>query len=266
MERVSGNNPVIILVEPQLGENIGAAVRAMANFGLSSMRLVAPRDGWPNPQAKASASGADHVLEAICVFDTVDEAIADLHVIYATTRRRRDLAKPVVGPVDGVQAMIQHADCGKRVGILFGRERWGLTNDEVALADEILTLPVVPEFASLNIAQAVLAVAYEWRKHILNNDMWTPFTKNDVPAATKEELLAFFKHLERALDAVHFFRPPEKRTHMVRNLRVLFQRAALNGNEVRTLRGVIAALEGRPPRAPCFVEQEGSELNGDDDE
>lgn len=242
--------PAVILVEPQLGENVGTAARAMANFGLSDLRLVGPREGWPNDKARAASSGADSVIDATRVFSTVEAAIADLGFVYATTARERDLAKEVAGPR---QAAARLAGLNQvKAGILFGRERSGLTNDEVALADEILTLPVDPAFSSLNIAQAVLIVAYEWRLAVLRDERaGMPFTgPNAEVQASKADLIHLFEHLESALDAVRFFRPPEKRPHMVRALRTMLQRAHLSEQEVRTLRGVISALEERPTRPP----------------
>jgi tRNA/rRNA methyltransferase len=243
----AANGPAIILVEPQLGENIGTSARAMANFGLLDLRLVDPREGWPNEKAQAAASGADHVLDRVRVFRSVEAAIADLNFIYATTARSRELAKDVVGPR---QAALALRGLGDKGGVLFGRERSGLTNDQVALADEILTLPVDPRFSSLNIAQAVLIIAYEWRLAMLGDeDVGLPFAGPAVEdLAAKEEMLRLFEHFEGALDAVGFFRPPEKKPHMVRALRTLLHRARLSDQEVRTLRGVIAALERRPTR------------------
>jgi tRNA/rRNA methyltransferase len=243
-------SPVVILVEPQMGENIGAAARAMANFGLSELRLVAPRDGWPNEKAVAAASRADHVIRDTRVFDTVADAVADLSFVYATTARDRDLTKDVRGPVHAGRHLRRLDREGVRSGLLFGRERWGLDNDEIALADEILTLPVVPEFASLNIAQAVLVIAYEWRKAGFDaDDAGLPFIMPErSPPATKEELIHLFGHIESVLDERGFFRPVEKKENMIRNLRAIFQRVQLTAQEVRTLRGVIATLEGRPSR------------------
>ena len=241
-----GAGPVIVLVAPQLGENIGAAARAMANFGLSRLRLVNPRDGWPNSQAQRSASRADHVIDAVEVFDSLEAAVADLSFVYATTRRERGIVKPVVGPKEAGAAVHARNAAGQEVGILFGRERWGLENDEVALADEILTLPVVPEFASLNIAQAVLVVAYEWRMAGTDEVAALPFATAGEPPASKEDLVGLFEHLEGALDRVDFFRPPEKRPSMVRNLRAILQKGEFTGPEVKALRGVVAALDKGP--------------------
>jgi tRNA/rRNA methyltransferase len=242
-----GAPPVIVLVETQMGENIGAAARAMANFGLSELRLIRPRDGWPSDKARANASRGEGIVDAARVFDTLREATSDLTVTYATTARQHDLSKAVVSPARAADDMVAATELGGRVGVVFGRERWGLTSDEVALCDAILTVPVDPAFASLNVAQAVILVAYEWRKRILNDADWTPFpAKERSPQASKDALFHLFDHLEGALDGVEFFRPPEKRAHMIRNLRSIFLKAQLNEQEVRTLRGAVAALEKRP--------------------
>lgn len=258
--------PVVILVEPQMGENIGGAARAMANFGLSELRLVAPRDGWPNEKAAANASRALHVIEAVRVYDRLEDAVADLSFVYATTARSRDVTKEVRGPVHAGRHLRQMEASGVRSGLLFGRERWGLNNDEIALSDEILTLPVVPEFASLNIAQAVLVVAYEWRKagHA-EGDEGLPFGPAErSPPATKEELMHFFEHLEGSLEARNFFRPQVKKDTMIRNLRAIFQRTQLTAQEVRTLRGIVAVLEGRSHR-PTKVKGPAGEARADRD-
>jgi tRNA/rRNA methyltransferase len=240
--------PAIILVEPQLGENIGTAARAMANFGLRDLRVVNPREGWPNERAVAAASGAP-VLGRIQVYPGVAEAVADLRLVYATTAREREVAKPVVGPQAAAERVKVFLADGRPVGILFGRERIGLTNEEISLADEILTLPVDPSFSSLNVAQAVLIVAYEWRRALFAGERDAlPFARSADPPSTKDELIHLFRHLESALDSASYFRPPEKRAHMVETLRNMLQRAALSEQEVRTLRGAIAALERRPTR------------------
>lgn len=237
--------PAIILVEPQLAENVGTAARAMANFGLSDLRLVNPREGWPHEKGIAAASGAP-VIDQVRVFETLEEAVADLGFVYATTARSRDMAKAVVGPRAAAEAGRRR---DARTGILFGRERSGLTNEEVSLADEILTLPVNPAFASLNIAQAVLIVAYEWRLAGLATETeGLPFPGAVDPPAPRAELIAMFEHLERALDDVAFFRPPERRPSLTIAIRAMLSRASLTEQEVRTLRGMIAALERRPTR------------------
>jgi tRNA/rRNA methyltransferase len=244
-----GGGPAIVLVEPQLGENIGTAARAMANFGLVDLRIVNPREGWPSEKARAAASRADHVLDRARVFPSLPEAIADLRFVYATTARSREVAKPVVGPREAAARLRALLGGGQEAGVLFGRERIGLTNEELSLADEILTLPVDPNFASLNVAQAVLVVAYEWRRSgIANDEAGLPFDRPGGPLANKAELAGLFEHLETALEQSGFFRPPEKRPHMVEALRTLLHRAQLSEQEVRTLRGVVTALEQRPTR------------------
>jgi tRNA/rRNA methyltransferase len=237
--------PVIILVEPQLGENIGAAARAMANFGLSRLRLVGPRQGWPNDKARMMAAGADRILEAVALFDTVEQAIADCSFVLATTARAHDQAKPVIGAAEAAAEMAPRVAAGETVAVLFGRERNGLENDEVALADRILTLPVNPAFASLNLAQAVVIVAYEWFK--LETAGRLPFGMPQKSApAPKQQLLAFFASLERELERVEFFRPPDKRETMQINLRNIFARMAPTQQDIQTLHGVIMAIvEGR---------------------
>lgn len=237
--------PVVILVEPQLAENIGAAARAMGNFGLSRLRLVAPRCGWPHPKAQAMASGADRILSQAALCDTVEAAIADLSFVVAATARAHDQAKPVVGAEAAAREMAPRVAAGEVVGYMFGRERNGLENHEVALADRILTLPVNPAFASLNLAQAVAVTAYEWFK--LASGGALPFAmpqKSD--AAPREQLLAFFANLERELARVEFFRPPEKSETMRINLRNIFHRMQPTRQDIQTLQGVIMAIaEGR---------------------
>ncbi len=239
--------PAIILVEPQLGENIGAAARAMANFGLSDLRLVAPRDGWPNAKARAAASRADHVLDAAQAFASTQEAVADLSFVYATTARNRGLPKQVVGPRTAIPELRARAFDGHATGILFGRERWGLTNDEIALADAIVTFPVNPAFASLNIAQAVLLMSYEWMSAGLSGEIPArrPSPEIDLTPAPKAEIVGLLEHLVRALEPTGYFRSPTKKPTMVHNLHALLQRAGFTEPEIRVLRGVIAALERR---------------------
>jgi tRNA/rRNA methyltransferase len=243
--------PIIVLVEPQLGENIGAAARVMANFGLARLRLVKPRDGWPNLQARRSASGADRVLDEAVLFDDVAAAIGDCSFVLATTARAHDQAKPVIGPEAAARAIADHMadhmtdDGPANVAILFGRERHGLENHEVALADRIVTFPVNPAFASLNLAQAVALIAYEWFK--LRSEGELPFVmpRKSAPAG-KEQLFAFLSGLERELDRVEFFRPPEKRATMLINLNNIFARMGPTQQDIQTLHGIIAAIaQGR---------------------
>lgn len=234
--------PAVILCEPQLGENIGTTARAMANFGLSDLRLVNPRDGWPNERAVAAASRADHVIEKVQVFETVEAAIADLSLVLATTARQRDLQKAVYGPEEAAQRIVSHVAGGAGAGILFGRERWGLYNEEVSLADAIVTFPVEAAFASLNIAQAVLLMSYEWRRQADRGEV-LPFAGGLDPAAPREELLGLFAQLEETLDRTGFFKTADKRPTMVNNLRAVFTRAAMTSQEIRTLRGVISSID-----------------------
>ncbi|TNE60663.1 MAG: RNA methyltransferase [Alphaproteobacteria bacterium] len=236
--------PAIILVRPQLGENIGKAARAMLNFGLTDMRLVAPRDGWPNPAAGPAASGADRVLDEAKVFDTVEEAVANCHNVYATTVRNRDMPKPVVTPREASAQMHDQIAAGRRPGILFGPERSGLTNDDVALADTILTVPVNPDFGSLNLAQAVILTAYEFHHRTDVTPAYQPSHPEGV--ASKEELLGLMQHMETELGKRGFFRSEERRETQVRTIRNLLQNANLSAQEVRTLRGIVKSLTRDP--------------------
>src|SRR6187549_3237817 len=237
--------PVVVLVEPQLGENIGSAARAMANFGLSKLRLVKPLQGWPNDRAKVMAAGADRVLDAAVVYETFAEAIGDCTYVLATTARNHDQAKPVLGAGEAAQALAPKVAAGETVAIVFGRERIGLENHEVARADAIVTLPVNPAFASLNLAQAVVIIAYEWFKRAGGGDL--PFSMPEKsPPAPKQQLDAFFSDLESELERVEFFRPEEKRGTMSVNLRNIFQRMAPSQQDIRTLHGVLTAIaQGR---------------------
>ena len=259
--------PVIVLVAPQLAENIGTAARAMANFGLSELRLVAPREGWPNDKARAAASRADAVIDGARVYGRIEEAVGDLGFVYAATARARDVAKPVVGPGEAARQARELAAGGVRVGVLFGRERAGLTNEEVSLADDILTYPVNPEFSSLNIAQAVLLLAYEWRRSAEEGPAADLLFDDPVePPAPKRDLIGMFEHLEGALDTAGFFRPPERRPSMVRALRAMLQRARLSEQEVRTFRGVIAAFQRRPTRPRTLPDgQTTTERSGEEE-
>ena len=234
--------PAVILVETQMGENIGAAARAMANFGLRELRLVKPRDGWPSEKANAMAASARFILNDAYLFDTVEEAVADLSLVFATTARERGQMKEVVGPDEAMVRIRPHLASGAKAGILFGRERWGLNSDEVGLSDAILTLPVDPDYASLNVGQAVIICAYEWARGA-GRDL--PFATPEGEPATKEDVARFFEHLEGELDAANFLKPPEKRPRMVRNLRNIFLRAGLTAQDVRTLRGIVTALTRR---------------------
>lgn len=233
--------PAVILVNPQLGQNIGMVARAMLNCGLTELRLVAPRDGWPNPDAEAAAAGATLVLEQAKVFPTTAEAVADLQRVYATTARARGMTKVVETPRTAIGGMRAAAAHGQSVGVLFGPERAGLKNDDIALADTILEVPLNPGFSSLNLAQAVLLVGYEWFQ-AADETPSSELVINSTRPATKGELINFFQRLEKALDESGFLYPPEKTPIMVRNIRNMFQRADLTEQEVNTLHGIISAL------------------------
>jgi tRNA/rRNA methyltransferase len=237
--------PAVILVEPQLGENIGMAARAMGNFALSRLRIVKPRDGWPNIAAQRAAAGADHILEGAELFDTVEAAVADCSLLFATTARAHDQAKPVVGPDVAAAEMVGQIKTGGTVGILFGRERAGLLNEEVGLANRIITFPVNPGFASLNLAQAVLLVGYEWFKLSTANALPFAMPERSEPAS-QFQIQAFFDNLVRELDKVEFLRPAEKRDTMLVNLRNIFTRMEPTKQDMHTLHGVVMAIaEGR---------------------
>ena len=237
--------PVVVLVEPQLGENIGMAARAMGNFGLTRLRIVHPRDGWPNLHARRAASGADHVLERAELFDDVQAAIADCTLVFATTARAHDQAKPVVAPEQAAAEMVTQIASGGTAAILFGRERYGLQNEEVALADRIVTFPVNPAFASLNLAQAVLLMGYEWFKLATGGAL--PYAMPErSERASQHQMQAFFDNLVRKLDKVEFLRPAEKRDTMLVNLRNIFARMEPTKQDMHTLHGVVMAIaEGR---------------------
>ncbi len=242
--------PAIVLVEPQLPENIGMVARAMANFGLSELRLVNPRDGWPDERARAAASRADHVIDGAKVFTSLTEAIADRNYVVATTARQRDGFKPVRGPVEAGRILRERFAAGEKTAILFGRERFGLDNEEVGLADEIVTFPVNPAFASLNIAQAVLLMSYEWMKSGLEDETQTAFTGPEIVPAEKVVLHSMFQHLEEALEARGYFRPAEKKPKMVDNLRSVLTRPGFTDAEIKVLRGIISSLDYFSPSTP----------------
>jgi tRNA/rRNA methyltransferase len=237
--------PVVILVEPQLGENIGMAARAMGNFALTRLRIVNPRDGWPNVSAQRAAAGADHILDRVELFDTVEQAVADCTLLFATTARAHDQAKPVVAPDAAAAEMAGQIKAGGTVGILFGRERYGLQNEEVGLANRIITFPVNPGFASLNLAQAVLLIGYEWFKLATAGALPFSMPERSEPAS-QHQMQAFFDNLVRELDNVEFLRPAEKRETMLVNLRNIFIRMGPTKQDMHTLHGVVMAIaEGR---------------------
>lgn len=232
--------PAIILVRPQLGENIGKAARAMLNFGLTDLRLVAPRDGWPNPDAGPTAAGAGSVLESARVYETVEEAVADCTHIYATTVRNRDMPKPVATPKEAAAQMHSMIGAGEQPAILFGPERSGMTNDDVALADTVLTVPINPEYGSLNLAQAVILVSYEYFQGASEVAAYQPAHADGL--ANKEELIGLMEHFESALEAKGFYRSEGRRASQIRTLRNVLQNAAFSSQEVLTLRGVVKSL------------------------
>ncbi len=255
---VTTPSPAIILVEPQLADNIGMVARAMANFGLGELRLVAPRDGWPNEKARIAASGATFIIDDAQWFPDFNAALADCSYVVATTARQRDLAKPVLTPEQAVAELRTQIAQGQRCGIIFGRERNGLETHEVANADAIVMAPVDKTFASLNLAQSVLLLAYEWMKQSGHGSLGRVTTyetaieaglnNRGFQPANKAELLSFFDHLEGELLTSGFFNPPEKRPTVVQNLRSMFTRMAPTQQEVRTLRGIVKALvHGKGP-------------------
>jgi tRNA/rRNA methyltransferase len=250
--------PVVVLVNPQLGENIGMAARAMANFGLFDLRLVDPREGWDRDKALAAASGAANTIENMSIFSTLQDALKDMNYVYATTARPRDMTKDVTTPEAAGLDMRARGKTGEGLAILFGRERFGLTNDEVSFADMIITAPVNPAYASLNIAQAVLLVSYEWSKHEATSlGQQTPeldalkgpgLQMPGTRPANKDELYGFYGHIERELDASGFFKTDKLKPNMIRNLRNFFARANPSEQEVRTLRGIVTSLTRRRER------------------
>ncbi len=246
------NAPSVILVNPQLGENIGTAARAMANFGLSDLRIFDPRDGWPNAKARSSAVKGGWIIDDASVHDKLDEALGDLNFVYATTARPRDMIKMVMTPDQAAADMHKRIAAGQKVGVMFGRERWGLHNDEIALADAAVMAPVDPSHASLNIAQAVLLIGYEWYKPIAQSmgmgtdeagpEIETGLKMPDTRPANKKELVGMFEHLEDELEEGGFFKTDGIRPRMKVNLRNMLGRAEFTEQEVRTFRGVISSL------------------------
>jgi tRNA/rRNA methyltransferase len=244
--------PALILVRPQLADNIGMVARAMANFGLEDLRLVNPRDGWPNEKARIAASGANFVIDGAEAYPSLATALAGLNWVAATSARQRDLAKPIMTPEQALAEIERRLAAGQRCGILFGPERNGLATEEVANADALIMVPVNPAFASLNLAQAVLLMSYEWMKRAGHGTLGRVTTYErpveaglrlrGSPPAGREELLGFFDHLEAELDAAGFFSSPEKRPSMVRNMRTMFTRMGATQQEIRTLRGIVKAL------------------------
>jgi len=239
--------PVIILVEPQLPENIGMAARAMANFGLSELRLVRPREAFPCERAYANSAKAHHIIDRARLYDDLSQAVADMTYVCATTARPRYSFKQVLPPVEAMQILRKHIETGQRAAILFGRERFGLSNEEISLSDDMVTFPVNPAFASLNIAQAVLLMAHEW---LQSKQMIVPHSVSVTPMASKGDLHGLFAQLEQALSSRGYFRPPARKKVMVDNLRAVLTKAQFNEAEIRLLRGVISSLDRFSPAHP----------------
>jgi tRNA/rRNA methyltransferase len=243
-------SPIIILVEPQLVENIGMTARAMMNCGLMELRLVDPRDPWPlhevlEERMLAASSGADALLKSAQVFATLEEAVADLNYVYATTSRNHDMVNRIMTPRAAIPDMVERITNDQKVGVLFGRERTGLVNDQIVLANAKITIPLNPEFASLNLAQSVLLIGYEWYQAKDQTPPRQLHMGNSRPAS-REEYLNFFKRLEDELDAGGFFVTPEMRPTMTRSLQNMLQRAEMTEQEIRTWHGVLSALLGIP--------------------
>jgi tRNA/rRNA methyltransferase len=239
--------PAVILVGTQLGENVGTAARAMLNFGLTDLRLVQPKCGWPNVKALNAASGATEVLNRLRVFERVEDATAGLHRVYATTARPRDLQKRALDAAGAAREARAEMALGRQIGLLFGPERTGLANDDLLYADAVVTVPLNPAFSSLNLAQAVLLLGYEWFR--AGEGAPAPAAPREPRPATKGELEGLLAHLVGELDATDFFRAPDRRPSLVRTLKVVGQRAGLREPDVHLLHGVIKALaRGRRPR------------------
>lgn len=238
-----GPQPGFVLVRPQMGENIGGAARAMWNFGLERMRLVAPRDGWPNPKAVAMASGAARVLDQVQVYHTTADAIGDMEYVYATTARTRDLTKAVFTPQEAMKDAASRINAGQKVGVLFGPERAGLENDDIVRANAIISVPVNPAFASLNLAQCVLLTGYEWRRQLSAE---APDFGKARPAS-QIEVEKLFESLSERLDRAGFFWPDHKAASMEEVLRNLFSRLDLTDADIRVFHGVFRALADKHP-------------------
>lgn len=263
--KAAANPPAVILVEPQLGENIGTTARAMMNTGLEELRLVDPKQDWLSDKAIAASSGAERILERAVRYDRVTDAVADLHAVYASTARRREMVKPLMTAKAAAADM--HTREGLKLGILFGRERDGLHNDEVALANTIIEVPLNPEHSSMNLAQAVLIVGYEWFQAAYEGPQ-SVVTFNRTTPATKEVLQGLFEHLESELVICGFLRNEEKMPGMIVNIRNMLQRAELTEQEVRTFHGMVKELRygrrpDRPKRQPGYKVEDADETPSD---
>jgi tRNA/rRNA methyltransferase len=242
------NQPVVILIRPQMGENIGAAARAMSNFGLSELRLIAPRDGWPNQRAFETASGGQPIIEAAQVYPDLPSAMHDISHAYATTARPRDMAKRVLLPGEAVREAVQHQSSGVRCALVFGPERTGIENEELMLCDTIVTIPTSVQNPSLNLGQAVIVMCYEWLQATLSahtQGVITPLSPEIIPAS-KEEMNGMFTQLEQYLDAAEYFRTEQKKPIMWQNLKTMLLRGQWSTQELRSFRGMLRCLyEGR---------------------
>lgn len=244
LQETDAPQPVIILSKPQLGENIGTSARAMLNCGFTQMRIIAPRDGWPNDKALKASSGADIIINNAQIFETLEDAIADLNVVFATTARPRDMVKPVKSPKLAVQDMVQQLKSDQKVGILFGPERTGLKNHDISLCDTVIEIPLNPAFSSLNLAQCILVLCYEFyqlqNQELFDRDNF--YLRQQDKLAEKSEILNFFSRLEEKLDESGFLRIKEKKETMMTNIRNMFFKANLTEQEVNTLHGIVTSL------------------------
>lgn len=236
------DQPIVVLIQPQLAENIGMTARAMLNCGLTQLRLVKPRTPWPSLVAGYTSAGADEVLDNTKIFETTEEALADVHHAYALTARSRDMVKPVTSPRASIEPIKEQISKGSKVALVFGGEQSGLSNDDVTLCDTIITAPLNPDFTSLNLSQAVLMMSYEWLVSTQNEQEESLKIKKNTQLAEKEEILGFFEQLETELDRCGFLRVKEKRSDMIRNIRNIYLRAKLTSQEVRSLRGIVSGL------------------------
>lgn len=240
---MNNNAPVIILSHPQMGENVGASARAMLNFGLTDLRLVDPRDGWPNERAEANAAGALEMMPPVKTYGSLGDSLADLNFVFATTSRKRDMIKPVYDPEKAIEETIKRINSNQKIGFVFGAERSGLSNDELSLCQGIISFPVNPEFSSLNLAQSVLLLAYEWSR-TNSEDTSFELDMGDSFPARLEDVHGFLNRLESDLEDRKFFREDGLKPTMLRNIQNIFTRADITDQELRTLHGILSALRG----------------------